>query len=319
MRESSVIPTNLLNWPRVADRLPEEKLILLALWSAPWLSSAGCGELPLRPFAASVGLDAASAATGINNLREVGLIVIDEDTNELFVMDWFRFHKFKSSHSQNILRGEIEKVRSEALKNVIRLKSTICLPTTTATATEKINPNLNPPPPPSGVPPEGAGDNEINLNQSQSQGQSQTRLGNEANQSQSQSRSLALTNSIPGIPRIEKKKGVLDVEVPDWIPKDDWQAFVDHRRAIRKPLTLDAANRLIKELERLRSLGNDVAAVINQTIVSRWAGVFPVRNGSVSQVPESRQRVRDVLSSMHHDFHLKDYSAGVDKDGRLID
>lgn len=74
MRESSLVPTNLLNWPRVAVRLPEEKLILIAIWAAPWLSCAGVGMLPLRPFAASLGLSAEATETGIGNLVSAGLL-----------------------------------------------------------------------------------------------------------------------------------------------------------------------------------------------------------------------------------------------------
>lgn len=135
MRESSLVPTNLLNWPRVAARLPEEKLLLLALWSAPFLNCAGVGELPLRPFAASLGLAREATETGLNNLAEAGLLVSDTETGEIFVADWFRFHKFKTPHQRQMLEKVIHRVRSERLKIMICEKSTTYLPTTTATAT----------------------------------------------------------------------------------------------------------------------------------------------------------------------------------------
>lgn len=135
MRESSLVPTNLLNWPRVASRLPEEKLLLLALWSAPFLNCAGVGELPLRPFAASLGLSCEATETGLNNLAEAGLLVSDTETGEIFVADWFRFHKFKTPHQRQILEKVIHRVRSERLKTMIREISATYLPTTTATAT----------------------------------------------------------------------------------------------------------------------------------------------------------------------------------------
>ncbi len=135
MRESSLVPTNLLNWPRVAVRLPEEKLILLAIWAAPWLSCAGVGMLPLRPFAASLGLSAEATETGISNLVSAGLLDLDMGTYEIQVCDWFRFHRFKTARSVGILLAGIGKIQSERIKNGCIKQSSTYLPTATATAT----------------------------------------------------------------------------------------------------------------------------------------------------------------------------------------
>jgi len=135
MRESSIVPTNLLNWPRVAGRMPEEKLILIAVWAAPWLSCAGVGMLPLRPFAASLGLSAEATETGIGNLVSAGLLDLDMGTYEIQVCDWFRFHRFKTARSVGILLAGIGKIQSERIKNSCIKQSSACLPTATATAT----------------------------------------------------------------------------------------------------------------------------------------------------------------------------------------
>jgi len=135
MRESSIVPTNLLNWPRVAGRMPEEKLILLAIWAAPWLSCAGVGMLPLRPFAASLGLSAEATETGIGNLVSAGLLDLDMGTYEIQVCDWFRFHRFKTARSVGILLAGIGKIQSERIKNGCIKQSSSYLPTATATAT----------------------------------------------------------------------------------------------------------------------------------------------------------------------------------------
>jgi len=135
MRESSIVPTNLLNWPRVAGRMPEEKLILIAIWAAPWLSCAGVGMLPLRPFAASLGLSAEATETGIGNLVSAGLLDLDMGTYEIQVCDWFRFHRFKTARSVGILLAGIGKIQSERIKNGCIKQSSTYLPTATATAT----------------------------------------------------------------------------------------------------------------------------------------------------------------------------------------
>lgn len=135
MRESSLVPTNLLNWPQVARRLPEEKLLLLALWSAPWISCAGYGELPLCPFAASIGISPESTETGISNLEQAGLVFSDELTAELALDGWFRFHKFKTPLSRKMLEREIVKIRSSVIKSIVIEKSKACLPTPSSAST----------------------------------------------------------------------------------------------------------------------------------------------------------------------------------------
>lgn len=152
MRESSLVPTNLLNWPRVARRLPEEKLILLSLWAAPFMGCAGFGELPLCPFAASIGISPEALETGIANLVAAGLIITDVDTGEVAILDWFRFHHFKTPTSKQILTREIDKIRSGAIKTVISEKSISCLPTATSTSTKVAAAHKQHPPQISAVP-----------------------------------------------------------------------------------------------------------------------------------------------------------------------
>lgn len=106
------------------------------------------------------------------------------------------------------------------------------------------------------------------------------------------------TSGKPALPREEKEKNKDqeqdslrsssardkrtpdDIAVPDWVPAVSWKAFVQHRKDIRKPLTANAAELAIAELEKLKAQGHEPAAVINQSIVSRWAGLFPLKGAS---------------------------------------
>ena len=135
MRESSLTPTNLLTQQRSAHLMPDQKLILLATWSAPWINCAGVGELPLRPFAAALGFDPSALETGISTLVFSDLLLFDKVTGELFVLDWFRFHKFKTEMSRGILARTTEKIQSDFIKKAVVEKSMSCLPTATATST----------------------------------------------------------------------------------------------------------------------------------------------------------------------------------------
>ena len=135
MREKSVIPTNLLSWPRCNGLLPDQRLILMWLWACPYLSSVGCGLVPLPAAAATLGLDVGALRGGIDTLEVAGLIEHDKETGELAIIDWLRFHTFKSPVGKKCFDADLGKVQSQRLKNMIAEKSMTYFPTATATAT----------------------------------------------------------------------------------------------------------------------------------------------------------------------------------------
>jgi len=67
------------------------------------------------------------------------------------------------------------------------------------------------------------------------------------------------------------------VELPDWIPPGTWNAFLDMRRKMRKPLVPAAVKLAIKKLEDLRAAGNDPKLVLEQSILNSWQGLFELR------------------------------------------
>jgi len=71
---------------------------------------------------------------------------------------------------------------------------------------------------------------------------------------------------------------------PSWVPADAWAAFVDMRRKIRAPLTNHAAKLTVDELDKLRAGGDDPAAVLNQSVMNSWRGIFAVKS-KVVQMP----------------------------------
>lgn len=119
MREKTIIPTTLLHWPRVADLLPDQKLIVLRLWSAPWLSGIGVGQLPLSAEAATLSLSAAALDDALREFERRELIVRDEETGEIFIRDWFRFHIFKG-RAVDIAKVELTKIRSAKIRAAVQ-------------------------------------------------------------------------------------------------------------------------------------------------------------------------------------------------------
>lgn len=64
---------------------------------------------------------------------------------------------------------------------------------------------------------------------------------------------------------------------PDWLPLTQWEAFVEMRQRIRKPMSARAKELVIAKLDRLRSAGCDPGAVLDQSTMNSWQGVFEVR------------------------------------------
>jgi hypothetical protein len=69
-------------------------------------------------------------------------------------------------------------------------------------------------------------------------------------------------------------------ELPDWIPVEQWADFEDLRRKKKKPLTDRARALAVKELEKLRSSGQDVEEVIEQSVLHSWDSFYEVKRSA---------------------------------------
>lgn len=65
--------------------------------------------------------------------------------------------------------------------------------------------------------------------------------------------------------------------VPEWVPKEQWNAWIEARSNRRNPPTNFALSLAIAKLEHLRELGQSPAAVLAQSAFRGWAGLFPVK------------------------------------------
>lgn len=124
MRESSLVPTNLKNWPRVENLSFEEKMIFNSIWSDPCLNACGFGEFGVKTFAAGWSTNPDLVMNVIRKLVKIELLEFNQETRELFILDWFRFHNF-GGKQQVFLKSQREnpKIRCEKIKNLFLEKS----------------------------------------------------------------------------------------------------------------------------------------------------------------------------------------------------
>lgn len=66
------------------------------------------------------------------------------------------------------------------------------------------------------------------------------------------------------------------VELPEKVKQETWNAYLEMRRSIRKPANLDAQRLIIKKLLKM---GGDMNAILEQSIMNSWQGVFELKEG----------------------------------------
>lgn len=78
-------------------------------------------------------------------------------------------------------------------------------------------------------------------------------------------------------------------DLPDWLDKEAWEAFREMRKkkGQRAPLTDVAAKRIIFELDRMRTQGQDTTAVLWRSVTNGWSGVWAHESTKIRQEPKS--------------------------------
>lgn len=86
-----------------------------------------------------------------------------------------------------------------------------------------------------------------------------------------------LTNNQEPVKR-KTSKSATPSALPDWVPADAWSAFVAMRKAIKKPLADSAIPLAVAKLDKLRAAGCDPRAVLEQSTLNSWQGLFEVKH-----------------------------------------
>ncbi len=88
-----------------------------------------------------------------------------------------------------------------------------------------------------------------------------------------------------------------ETALPDWIPTDAWVAFCAMRKSIKKPITESAIPLAIAKLDKLRSAGNDPRAVLEQSTLNSWQGMFEVKTDNVAKQSSNYQTPNEKARS----------------------
>ncbi|SEI28020.1 helix-turn-helix domain-containing protein [Paraburkholderia hospita] len=87
--------------------------------------------------------------------------------------------------------------------------------------------------------------------------------------------------------RIALHDELLNRELPDWLPRESWVDWCEHREAKEKkvgvPWTRPAAKVSVKKLTKLHDKGIDVVAAIDEAVLRGWTGLWEAQDASESK------------------------------------
>ena len=121
---------------------------------------------------------------------------------------------------------------------------------------------------------------------------------------------------------MSKQKDISEepIIVPDWMPKDAWEAFLDMRKKKKNPLnTARMINRQIKRLDGFRQAGYNIEEILDTSTNEQWDDTYPIRQnkaGYESRKDASRTAAAAGIGlggSRNGKIHT------IDEDGNCID
>jgi hypothetical protein len=84
----------------------------------------------------------------------------------------------------------------------------------------------------------------------------------------------------------------LETILPDWLKREDWNAWLSHRKSIKRPVTPEQMPSALAEMKRLHDDGYDVGDTIHLSIANGWQGLFPRKEGRPEAAKLSDEEAR---------------------------
>jgi hypothetical protein len=124
----------------------------------------------------------------------------------------------------------------------------------------------------------------------------------------------------------EKKNNAGAFFLPEWIPKEPWEAYLAMRVKIRRPLT--DYQMAVDKLRKIMNTGGGATAadILNQSVFNSWQGLFPLKpeggnggNGGQGQkeyVPEPRPEESEEVRQQRLE-KIRAFTESISNGGRI--
>lgn len=70
------------------------------------------------------------------------------------------------------------------------------------------------------------------------------------------------------------------MNLPEWMPIDAWNGFVEMRKKMKKPMTDRAAQMKISDLHMFKEQGHDIEAILNQSTANNYLDLYELKDKS---------------------------------------
>ena len=98
----------------------QQKFIYAEMYLNPNASSCGCYLYGTESTAARLGMTSNSLEDAIAEFERRRLIEYDKATGEIYVIDWPRWHLYKTPAAKGALKAAIEKIQSQKLRAFVK-------------------------------------------------------------------------------------------------------------------------------------------------------------------------------------------------------
>ena len=82
-----------------------------------------------------------------------------------------------------------------------------------------------------------------------------------------------VTNDVTNVTPEKKRKEELEIELPDWLDFEAWDAWVKYRKEIKKKMTITTIKRQLAMLEKNK---DNHVGIIEKSIQNGWTGLFEI-------------------------------------------
>jgi hypothetical protein len=86
--------------------------------------------------------------------------------------------------------------------------------------------------------------------------------------------------------------------LPDWLPIDAWNGWLDMRKQRKKPLTDRATSRAINKLEAMRDAGQDITEVLDRSTMNGWTDLYEIKEKAIGTNRTNKDGVSAALDEM---------------------
>ena len=91
--------------------------------------------------------------------------------------------------------------------------------------------------------------------------------------------------------------------LPDWLPMDAWQGWVDMRKQRKRPLTDRAKAMALTKLEALRLAGHNIAELLDRSTINGWLDIYEpkdIKNGTTNRTTNQRGNQNGFAAALRY-------------------